>query len=182
MSPPRLVVLAIGTQSLLILVAWLASRGLQLNPSWGEPRRDIVIGLLAALVLAAINYVLLEHLPGGWIVDGVRAVYRELLIPLFSRVSRPGIVLIGIAAGIGEEWLFRGVLQPTLGLAPASILFGLAHVGGSRMLPFGVWATAMGFALGALAIATGGLLAPIVAHGVYDIVALEYIRRGAHQE
>ena len=73
-------------------------------------------------------------------------------------------------------------MQPTLGLVPASVLFGLAHVGGARMLPFGVWATAMGFALGGLAIATGGLVAPIVAHGVYDIVALEYIRRGAHQE
>ncbi len=181
MSPHRVAVLAIATQSLLMLVAWIASRALQLHPSWGDPSRDIIIGLLAALVLAAINYLLLEHLPAGWIVDGVRAVYHELLIPLFSRVSRPGIVLIGIAAGIGEEWLFRGVLQPTLGLVPASVLFGLAHVGGARMLPFGVWATAMGFALGGLAIATGGLVAPIVAHGVYDIVALEYIRRGAHQ-
>jgi membrane protease YdiL (CAAX protease family) len=182
MTPRRVTGLAIGTQALLMLVAWLASRTLQLNTSWGDPGRDVVIGLLAALALAAINYLLLEHLPAGWVVDGVRAVYRELLVPLFARVSRPAIVLIGIAAGIGEEWLFRGVLQPTLGMVAASILFGLAHVGGSRMLAFGVWATAMGFALGALALLTGGLLAPIVAHGAYDIVALEYIRRGAEQE
>jgi len=182
MSSRRVAILAIATQSLLMVVAWIASEALALNTSWGDPGRDIVIGLLAALGLAAINYILLERLPANWVVDGVRAVYRELLVPLFARVSRPGIVLIGIAAGIGEEWFFRGVLQPTLGLVPASILFGLAHVGGSRMLAFGVWATAMGFALGALAIATGGLLAPIVAHGVYDIVALEYIRRGAQQE
>jgi membrane protease YdiL (CAAX protease family) len=165
-----------------MLVAWFAADALQLSTAWGNPGRDIVTGLAVAFVLAAINYTLLEHLPAGWIVDGVRAVYRELLVPLFSRLGRPAIVLIGIAAGIGEESLFRGVLQPTLGLVPASVLFGLAHVGGSRMLAFGVWATAMGFALGALAIATGGLLAPIVAHGVYDIVALEYIRRGAQQE
>jgi hypothetical protein len=91
-------------------------------------------------------------------------------------------VLIGIAAGIGEEWFFRGVLQPVVGLTASSLLFGLAHVGSSKMVPFGLWATAMGFVLGGLAIVTGGLLAPIVAHGVYDIVALEYIRRGAQQE
>ncbi len=182
MRPSRIIALAVGTQGLLILVAWLASRAMQLDISWGDPSRDIAIGLLAAFVLAATNYALLEHLPASWIVDGVRAVYHELLIPLFSRVSRPGLVLIGIAAGIGEEWFFRGVLQPIVGLAPASVLFGLAHVGGSRMLPFGIWATAMGFVLGGLAIVTGGLLAPIVAHAVYDIVALEYIRRGVQPE
>jgi membrane protease YdiL (CAAX protease family) len=37
----------------------------------------------------------------------------------------------------------------------------------------------MGFLLGALAQATGGLAAPIVAHGVYDMLALAFIRRGA---
>jgi membrane protease YdiL (CAAX protease family) len=36
--------------------------------------------------------------------------------------------------------------------------------------------------MGGLAIATGGLIAPIVAHGVYDMLALAYIRRGAHNE
>jgi membrane protease YdiL (CAAX protease family) len=50
------------------------------------------------------------------------------------------------------------------------------------MLPFGVWATAMGMVMGTLAIVTGGLIAPIVAHGVYDMLALEYIRRGAQNE
>ena len=182
MSPPRVVALALGTQGFLMLVSWVASRFLQLDIAWGDPSRDVLIGVLAAVGLAATNYALLEHLPAGWIVDGVRAVYRELLIPLFARVGRPGLVLIGIAAGIGEEWFFRGVLQPVVGLTASSLLFGLAHVGSSKMVPFGLWATAMGFVLGGLAIVTGGLLAPIVAHGVYDIVALEYIRRGAQQE
>jgi membrane protease YdiL (CAAX protease family) len=36
--------------------------------------------------------------------------------------------------------------------------------------------------MGGLAIATGGLIAPIVAHGVYDMLALEYIRRGERVE
>ena len=125
---------------------------LQLDTSWGDPRRDIAIGLLAALVLAAIELRAAGARARQLDRDGVRAVYHELLVPLFARLSRPGIVLIGIAAGIGEEWLFRGVVQPPLGLVPASVLFGLAHVGGRRMLPFGVWATAMGLVLGGLAI------------------------------
>jgi hypothetical protein len=36
--------------------------------------------------------------------------------------------------------------------------------------------------MGMLALVTGGLTAPMVAHGLYDILALEYIRRGAHPE
>jgi membrane protease YdiL (CAAX protease family) len=149
---------------------------------WGQPIRDLAIGLVAAALLAAVNYWLLARAPENWIVRGVRTVYDEMLIPLFARLDRPGLVAIGAAAGLGEEWLFRGVLQPVLGFWLTSLLFGLAHVGGIRMLPFGVWATGMGLVMGGLAIATGGLIAPIVAHGVYDMLALEYIRRGERVE
>ena len=182
MSPRRVLVFALGTQGLLIVIAWAASRTMNLSTAWGDPIRDTVIGLVAALALAATNYLLLARAPANWMVNGIRAVYDEMLIPLFARLDRISIILIGAAAGIGEEWLFRGMLQPVLGLGLTSLLFGLAHVGGLRMLPFGLWATAMGLAMGGLAIATGGLIAPIVAHGVYDMLALEYIRRGAHSE
>ena len=36
----------------------------------------------------------------------------------------------------------------------------------------------MGFGLGLLAVGTNGLLAPTVAHGVYDAVAIGYLRWG----
>jgi len=178
MSPRQILILALATQCLLAALAWGASRLIDLTPRWGEPRRDVAIGLACAVLLAAMNYVLLVRAPANWLVDGVRSVYEEVLVPLFARQSVVGIVLLGAAAGIGEEWLFRGVLQPTVGLVLASLIFGLAHVGGARMLAFGVWATAMGFLMGGLAIATGGLIAPMIAHGVYDMLALAFIRRG----
>jgi membrane protease YdiL (CAAX protease family) len=182
MSPRRVFGLALATQGLLIVGAWVASRVAQMTTPWGDPVRDSAIGLVAALGLAAGNFILLRHAPGNWLVTGVRAVYHDVLVPLFSGLSRPSIIVLGAAAGIGEEWLFRGVVQPALGLAASSLAFGLAHVGGVRMLPFGVWASIMGLIMGGLAIATGGLIAPIVAHGVYDMLALAYIRRGAHNE
>lgn len=175
----RVLALALVTQSLLLATAWVASRLLDLPPRWGDPPRDVAIGLAGAVALAAANYLLLLYGPRNWVVGGVRAVYHEVLIPLFSRFSMPSIVVIGVFAGVGEEWLFRGVLQPMTGLAIASVLFGLAHIGNRSMLAFGVWATGMGLLLGALALATDGLIAPIVAHGVYDMLALAYIRRGA---
>jgi uncharacterized protein len=142
--------------------------------------RDSLLGIGGAAVMAGANYLLLVRAPSNWMVDGIRAVYDEVLVPLFARLGPASIIAVGAAAGIGEEWLFRGVLQPLIGLLPASLAFGLAHVGGSRMLPFGLWAAAMGLFLGSLAVLTGGLIAPIVAHGVYDMLALDYIRRGAH--
>jgi membrane protease YdiL (CAAX protease family) len=181
MTPRRVVAFALATQGLLILIAWLASSLVRHPFPWGAPLRDTTIGLAAALLLGAVNYLLLEHAPPNWLADGVRGVYRELLVPLFGRINGLSVIVIGAAAGLGEEWLFRGVVQPALGLVGASLVFGLAHFGGRQMVPFAVWACGMGLALGGLAIVTGGLIAPIVAHGTYDMLALEYIRRGAHR-
>jgi len=182
MSPRRVLVLALATQAVLIAAAWGLSRLLQLPPHWGQLPRDAAIGVAGALALAGVNYLMLTRAPSNWLVDGVRAVYHELLVPLFSRMGPLSIIAVGAAAGVGEEWLFRGVVQPLVGLVAASVLFGLAHVGGRPMAAFGVWASAMGLILGTLATLTGGLTAPIVAHGVYDILALQFLRRGVHIE
>jgi uncharacterized protein len=179
MSPHRVLVIALLTQGGLIALAWWCARALDIPPAWGTPGRDAAIGVATAVVLALVNYALLTKAPANWVVDGVREAYRETIVPLFGQLHPLGAVAIGLAAGVGEEWLFRGVLQPLLGVVLSSVVFGLAHVGGVRMLPFGVWATAMGFIMGTLASLTGGLIAPMVAHGVYDMLALEYIRRGA---
>ena len=37
-------------------------------------------------------------------------------------------LLIGIGAGLGEETLFRGAVQPALGILPTSVLFASMHV------------------------------------------------------
>jgi hypothetical protein len=37
-------------------------------------------------------------------------------------------LLIGVGAGLGEETLFRGAVQPILGIFPTSVLFASMHV------------------------------------------------------
>lgn len=44
-----------------------------------------------------------------------------------SFISIPGALTIGLAAGIGEEILFRGALQPRLGILLTSLLFMIVH-------------------------------------------------------
>jgi membrane protease YdiL (CAAX protease family) len=79
--------------------------------------------------------------------------------------------------------LFRGVLQDTFrGWMPlwaaiglSALLFGVLHA----VTPtYAVLAALVGAYLGVLYLLTGNLLAPIVAHAVYDFVALVYVTRG----
>jgi hypothetical protein len=92
------------------------------------------------------------------------------------------LALLAALAGIGEELLFRGVLQvglarvlPDAGaLVAASALFGLVHfVSPAYVLLAGV----VGLYLGGLFLFQGNLLVPIIAHALYDFVALIYVTR-----
>jgi membrane protease YdiL (CAAX protease family) len=92
------------------------------------------------------------------------------------------MLLLSAGAGLAEEAFFRGVVQADLGWIPASLLFGLLHTGHREMIPFGLWAAVMGFFLGALYLFTDNLLAPMIAHGLYDFGALGYVRYGVRDE
>ena len=85
-------------------------------------------------------------------------------------------------AGIGEELLFRGVLQPALAahlptwiaVVAVGTLFGLAHW---LTAAYAVLAGIVGIYLGALFALSGNLLVPIAAHACYDLVALFVLAR-----
>jgi membrane protease YdiL (CAAX protease family) len=90
--------------------------------------------------------------------------------------------VVAALAGIGEEALFRGVVQSALlGRLPgwAAVLvtaaaFGAAH---ALTLTYAVLAALVGAYLGWLHLASGNLLVPILAHALYDFVALRLLLR-----
>lgn len=179
MRPSRLVVVALVGETALALVAlvWIRARGLVVH--LGDPLVGVGLGLGAAVLFAMLNYGVLRLAPPVAPVRAIRGLYAETLRPVFASASAVDVVAVSLAAGLGEELLFRGAVQAELGLVVASLLFGLAHIGGRDSWVFGVWVAMMGFGLGGLAHVGGGLLAPIVAHVVYDAAAIEYIRRDA---
>jgi hypothetical protein len=92
--------------------------------------------------------------------------YLELVL---KPLTTPDTLLLGLLPGLSEELLFRGVMIPALGsgviaVIVSSVLFGVLHLGGVQQWPYGLWATVVGLILGAIMIATGNLLIPIVAH------------------
>jgi membrane protease YdiL (CAAX protease family) len=111
----------------------------------------------------------------------------QLVRELFPRARLVELALIAVLAGVSEELLFRGVLQtvvaqwttPLIGLAVASLVFGGLHAI-SRL--YFVLATLIGVYFGGLLLECDDLTVPIVAHGLYDFVALVYLTRARESE
>jgi membrane protease YdiL (CAAX protease family) len=76
-------------------------------------------------------------------------------------------VMTSVLASLGEELLFRGALQPLIGLVPMAIVFGLLH---ATSIAHVVLAGCLGFWLGWLFTWTGSLWPPIFAHLTLDLV------------
>lgn len=93
-------------------------------------------------------------------------------------------VLIGLAvlAGIGEELLFRGVIQgwvgdylgTPLGIVVGTMAFGLAH---ALSRAYFLVATALGALFGVAYSFTDSLQLVMVWHAVYDLVVIVVLRR-----
>ena len=88
---------------------------------------EVAVGIGTGLVSVAVILVLeIVAAAVGWGVDeDVQRLTEVLIGPLLGSI--PGILTLGLAAGIGEETLFRGALQPRFGLLFTSLLFALLH-------------------------------------------------------
>lgn len=159
-----------------LALVWQRWRGVSLP--FGDPVSGVVFGLGAAVLLAVVNGYVICGAPDLSPVREMRRLYVTGLKPMFGRLGPGHIVVISAAAGIGEELFFRGVLLPEIGLIGSSLIFGVLHTGGRGTYAFGAWVALMGAGLGWLSTWSGGLVAPIVAHAVYDALAMSYIRWG----
>ncbi|MFO0980516.1 MAG: CPBP family intramembrane glutamic endopeptidase [Planctomycetota bacterium] len=123
-----------------------------------EPGAAVILGTAAAGVVLLVTELALHR--RGW-VDFLERSFRELL----GRVTVLRALWLALLSSAGEELLFRGAMQPTLGITAATVVFGLLHSGPDRR--FLIWtgfALAMGFLLGWLYDRTGGVLAPMLTH------------------
>jgi membrane protease YdiL (CAAX protease family) len=133
--------------------------------------------------LFALSTILSETLPA---FKELKNLYQQALIPQLKNVGVPGLVVLAVGAGIGEEAAFRGLLQTWLtqqaaampaatpassiaaGLISTSVIFGAAHA----VTPaYAIFATVAGVIFGVEYINLG-LSAAAFTHAVYDFVAL----------
>ena len=140
--------------------------------------------MAAVPLLLGLRWILTSDIKS---VRRLLALVVEDLGPLLAPRSPLQLVLLAALAGFAEEILFRGVIQAGLArvlpesgaLVVASAAFGLAHF----ITPtYAILAGLAGLYLGGLFLFQGSLVAPIVAHAVYDVVALNYVVRLYRQQ
>jgi membrane protease YdiL (CAAX protease family) len=162
---------------LAALLAWefAVPRAAMLGGAWALGPQ-VIVGLVAAILLFAVLAGVVSLFP--WMLDEVGGLVREVM-----RQARPTMgdcALISVAAGVGEELLFRAVLVPLLGPWGSALLFGIAHglnaSGWKGRLLYLSGAFAVGLLLAWLFLAIG-LWAAVVCHAAYDFIALEALRR-----
>lgn len=100
--------------------------------------------------------------------------FRDLL----GQLGTGEIAILAVASSVGEELLFRGALQPMVGVWLQAVIFAMLHVGpGIRFLPWTISALVIGLLFGWMVELTGDLGAPIACHFVINFMNLRYIAR-----
>jgi CAAX protease family protein len=162
-TPPRRLAIAAfyaALAAVALVWRWLAGLPLGAELWWHHGLAEVAV--LSGLATAGVVLLATEWcLRRSGAVDFLEATFRELL----GKLTIGGALWLAVLSAVGEELFFRGALQPTFGLLPASAVFGLLHTGPDRrFLVWTAFALAMGVVLGGLAQATGGVLAPTLAH------------------
>ncbi|MCH9655740.1 MAG: CPBP family intramembrane metalloprotease [Planctomycetes bacterium] len=165
-------------------VGWLlgVSPLQHLNWNW----TDLFIGIGAAMPMF-LFFLISVRVP----IQSFQKIKQFLLAELGPRIEHGSILelfILSIFIGLGEEMLFRGVLQSwasQYGILAAIIftnfLFGIVH---SVTRLYVVIATLMGVYLSLLLIffSPQNLLIPITTHTIYDFLCFVYILRLYRQQ
>lgn len=130
-----------------------------------------------------LMFLALEQMHGESIVK-IRKLLLQTLGPGLHRYHWTDLFMLAAIAGVSEELLFRGVIQPWMesswgmmaGLIGSNMIFGLVHA----VTPlYAVLAAFVGIYLG-LSLDFGGernLLTPVIIHGLYDFLAFVTLMR-----
>jgi uncharacterized protein len=188
----RLLVLEWGLAA-LVLVVWLsapgvdaAAVGLRWPRSWPGP-----VAVAATVLVLGFVVVSTRALRSGGLARAAAeprrpgqgrhaepAVHATLALLPRTTAERRLFTLVGVTAGVCEEWLYRGFLLavvaaiggglPTPALvAIGALAFGLAHAyqGVAGIVTTGV----LGGVMAGLYLGTGSLLLPVVLHALIDL-------------
>lgn len=153
--------------SMILLALFLAYLGEVPWPSWQVQGHWCAWALGSALVVCLLSYLAGARL--------LRVLVEEIQ-QVLGGIGKGEIVALASLSALGEEWLFRGVLQPWIGPVPATLLFGGLHFPyRPGLLPWTLFALVVGAWMAWLREASGSLIPPILFHGTVNAVNLTWI-------
>jgi membrane protease YdiL (CAAX protease family) len=176
----RQIIVCIGMSVLALILIHIQGRSIGTIIAAGQPLHlqtgfGLAVGAAAALA-ALIGY--------KWQAS---KAHTKSIVNSYNRLNLSGWnpVWISLAAGFGEELLFRGALQPLLGILFASLVFVIAHIPAYQVKSFTLTTLIQATGVFATSIFLGvvfeyvGLVAAMLVHALIDLVGLYTIRRGA---
>lgn len=140
-----------------------------LAPNWIEV---LVYGTLVALLVIVIEIILIIWLPPETFDDGGlnELLFRDL--PIWH------IALVCLVVAVTEEFLFRAVIQPGLGLWWTSVLFALVHVRYLKKWVMTVVVFCISLLFGWLFDRTGSVWSVVWAHFLVDFILGCFVKKG----
>jgi uncharacterized protein len=129
----------------------------------------LAVRVAVALVVAVmVTAPVIQYL---WSLLGLPTTNGDAVDQLFSFARSPlSIVALAVAAGVGEELLVRGVLQPRLGIVVSNLFFTAMHALQYHWDAL-VVVFAIGTAFGLLRSRTNTVVS-MIAHTLYDLILL----------
>lgn len=134
-------------------------------------RKQAMAAVAAALVLAAAALILGALVKQLWSALGWRGTDRGDVQALMGYMLTPlGALVVGVSAGLGEELLVRGVLQPRLGLWVSNLVFTAMHAG-QYSWDMLIVIFFVGAVFGAVRARSNTTVSALV-HGLYDAILI----------
>ncbi|MDX1977217.1 MAG: CPBP family intramembrane glutamic endopeptidase [Pseudanabaenaceae cyanobacterium bins.68] len=149
--------LLIGLGKLWVFV--LEVPNVPLNISW----QNFAIGLGLGCLVSLASYLVYQ------VWADYRTAANTYLEMVLKPLEMPDLIWLGLLPGLSEEFLFRGVALPSLGMnwtaiAITSVVFGILHMAEMRYWQYTLWAALVGAGFGTVTLYTNSLLPAVTAH------------------
>jgi len=141
----------------------------------GNDTRGVPLSAAIGLAFGVVAVFATRLATSSW--QWARVLHQEFHA-LVHQITLRDVVLLALASSVAEEALFRGALQPIIGVGPQAVLFAALHFRPrARFYPWTLMSLAIGLLFGWVTQWRGDLAAPIVAHFTVNALNLAYISR-----
>lgn len=165
-------------QNLAFVGVAYAAVGAGFYRSWGKaterlgivPPTPRVIGAAIGFTALAFLVLIVANAIATVLQPELTTQLDQVVDQITANLQNPlGAVVIGVAAGVGEEALFRGALQPRFGIGLVSVLFALFHAPqyGLNVAILGLLGVSILFGL---ARRRFGTTAAMITHALYNAI------------
>lgn len=180
MTRRTLFILAAGSLVLFTLAGWFIMHfvgpvSLPQAFKYGDSLPlQVLLGLMVGILIGTLGWLLINR--------PYLSSTKEFFVEIIGqwKLNWAEILFVSCCAGIGEEILFRGAVQPLIGIGWTSLLFVVLH---GYINPFNPSMTVYGIFMVLAVAGMGwvafhrGLVSAIVAHTVIDVILLYLLSR-----